>query len=178
MVNLDFNFFVQDSQFCIKSGMTTPDFAFKIVSARLKLKRVTALESLQQSFEARLLREPAIFPHVHTRVKSWIIPEHLQSFMVPDLFSGSFLPHVCIFGFVNQAQSQGQWATSPFQFNPHNIKDLFIQVWLLGQKGPAAQIWLYWGKRNPLPKFDFRSFVSRDFSFFLSFFFLPKEALR
>ena len=48
--------------------------------------------------------------------------------MIPDLFSGSFLPHVCIFGFVNQAQSQGQWTNSPFEFNPHNVKDLFILV--------------------------------------------------
>ena len=147
MTPLDLNFFLADPSFAINSSVPNANMVFQIVAARLVIKRVDALDSLQQSFETRLMREPAIFPIVHSRIKTWVIPKNLASFQIPDLFGGSFLPKMCIFGLVDQSNSQGNYAASPFGFMPHNVKDLYLQVG--ATRLPSLSFDLSYGDTNP-----------------------------
>ena len=130
MTDLSLQFFLAEPEFVLKTAIEAPapDFKYEIVSAKLVLKRLEIADNLHLAFEQKLQQKPMTYPISHIKVKSFVINSQLNTFHIPDLFNGQFLPKQCFIAFVDQAKALGSYGSSPFEYDPHSVRDVFLRV--------------------------------------------------
>ena len=130
MVKLYLGLDLSSPQYVIKSGVpaasANSDFSFSIVNPVLRIKRIKTLDSFSAKFEAKLVQNPALYPHTHLSCRSYVIPAGVKNFTNQDLFGSTFLPKFCYLTLSTQTASAGTFATSPLSFAPHGVKEIAI----------------------------------------------------
>ena len=128
MTDLSIQFFIAEPEFFLKTVIENQNFKFEILSAKLILKRLEIADDIHLAFENRLQREPMTYPINHIKVKSFVINAQSTTFHLPDLFNGQFLPKQAYITFVDQSKALGNYNNSPFEYDPHSVRDIFLRV--------------------------------------------------
>ena len=142
--------------FCLTNETgATANFNYQILDAKLLIKRVISLPSLQNRLERALASgQVANYPIHYVNCRKLIIPAGLRNFSYQSLFAGENLPKACLFGLTNQSEVSN-FEQSPYQFRTHNLQD--ISVTCNSQRFPSQSFNLAY---NTKPKSYMRAFQS------------------
>lgn len=142
--------------FCLTNETgATANFNFQILEAKLLIKRVISLPSLQNKLERALASgQVANYPVNYVNCRKLIIPQGLRNFSYQSLFAGENLPKACLFGLAAQSESSN-FEESPYQFKTHNLQD--ISITCNSQRFPTQSFNLAY---NANPKSYMRAFQS------------------
>ena len=130
-------------------------FRYQVLDARLLLKRVISLPSLQNRMEKALASgQMANYPCHYINCRKLVIPAGLRNFSYQSLFAGENLPKACLFALSSQSKATN-FEESPFQFETHNLKEITVSV--NSQRFPTQSFNLGY---NSTPKSYIRGFQS------------------
>ena len=100
-------------------------YKLSIESCKLFVKSVFLMDGLNLELAAKLETEPARYGIIRTEMKSLMITEGRQQF-VANIFQEQ-VPRRLTIALVKYNYFKGQESSSPFCFEPHNVKDISVQ---------------------------------------------------
>ena len=131
MMRLSMDFNLQNASYFIKSGVPVADqdFDYVIDDFKLVLKLLYVTSDFQLRFEKRLASgQNALYEIPNFNLKSYIVGAGRSEFAVANPFDSSFVPTHSVVFFAGQAESIGQFGSSPLSFRHHNVKNIRILI--------------------------------------------------
>ena len=155
MTKIGWTFYLNPSAVFCLTNQAGATFNYEIMDARLLIKRIISLPSLQNKLERALASgQVANYPVSYVNCRKLIIPQGLRNFSYQSLFAGENLPKACLFALAAQSEVSSFYE-SPYQFKTHNLQD--ISVTCNSQRFPSQSFNLSY---NTDPKSYMRGFQS------------------
>ena len=109
MIQLNFNFMLNDKLKVLKTPITNREFKYSISNFKLFLRKIKVSADFQVNIERQLSKTPASYCFDHLRCTGISLPAGTQSQHFPDIFNSVVQPELCIIWFVDHAASQGTY---------------------------------------------------------------------
>lgn len=126
-VNLSFRLIPARKEFILLSTLDDAHkYDLKIVSAKLKVCKVELSNELLLAHQKILGQgKQYIFPVLKTEITTAVIPQHLTSWSLNDVFHNR-VPSQLIIAFVSSKSFHGDFKTSAFNFKNYDLRNLTV----------------------------------------------------
>ena len=126
-VKLEFIFYPQSNEFCIQRiDGATKNVKFKIMSAKLILRKEELDPTVLQIIHSNLLKKNWSLSYPITATKMYNIPKGSYQFSANNIFLGK-VPNFVLIYFVKATSYTGDYGTNPFWFTPGTaIKEIIV----------------------------------------------------
>jgi len=98
-----------------------------IKDLKLYIHKVKIDEDYDKSIEARLIKEPALFPMIQSKLKSFLIQAGTQTISLSNIVNGK-LPRSLVIGFLHADAHNGNLSKNPFLFSHFNLNYLNLKI--------------------------------------------------
>lgn len=131
-------------------GTRDSQFALKITSASLFVKKVTVSPAVRLGHAAALMKGNALYPLSRVSVKTYSIPENSRICNQENLFLGA-MPKYVVLGMVHHDAFTGRRDLSPFNFRHNDVE--YLALCQDGRQVPAKAFQPQFDRGNSVREF-------------------------
>ncbi|XP_076743139.1 uncharacterized protein F54H12.2-like [Maylandia zebra] len=131
-------------------GTRDSQFALKITSASLFVKKVTVSPAVRLGHAAALMKGNALYPLSRVSVKTYSIPENSRICNQENLFLGA-MPKYVVLGMVHHDAFTGRRDMSPFNFRHNDVE--YLALCQDGRQVPAKAFQPQFDRGNSVREF-------------------------
>jgi len=99
----------------------------QIKALKMYIHKIKIDEGFDKAIEARMLKEPALFPITQSKLKSFLIANGTQTLTITNIINGK-LPRSIIIGFLHADSYNGILHKNPFTFNHFNLNMMNLKI--------------------------------------------------
>lgn len=111
----------------IRDATTTGDFKVKITNLSYHVCKVTLNEDMLLAQNSAIVKQPAMYPYIRSRVQTYACPTGSYIFREDNLFQFE-KPQRVIVGFVDSNAYQGSVAKNPFNFQHKKMTQIALYL--------------------------------------------------
>ena len=115
------------SNFALMANQETEDFKVLCHSAYLSARLVNISNSVLVEHQARLLKEPALYPLRHVKMRFFTKPANSSDLSQNNLVTG-VIPNRIVIGIVDTDAFNGLYTKNPFNFKHCNASEAILRV--------------------------------------------------
>ena len=113
--------------FCINTSDPAGGFKLIIKKAILRVRKKRPHAAITLAISRALELKPAIYPHLKTEIRMFLVSKGVYSFNFENLFEGN-IPSVLVLGLVDAKATAGDYHSNPFNFEHGGLETLELFV--------------------------------------------------
>lgn len=125
-VGLNIKLFPSRNSFCLFTE-TDEKYVLDIHDASLKVQYIEPTSSLLVGHSEALSKSPAILPYIKSTVKTFTIPQAVQTWSIDTLFANE-IPDTLIVAMVASEAYNGKYSLNPFNFQHFDLTNLSFYI--------------------------------------------------